>query len=60
MILKIPGQDSNFGVKVTNPTVLNKQSAVIFREVIGHGGGGVLLSHSSSSMLPKHASATMQ
>lgn len=40
MILKIPGQDSNFGVKVTNPTVLNKQSAVIFREVIGHGGGG--------------------
>lgn len=41
MILKIPGQDPNFGAKVTNPSVLNKQSAVIFREVIGHLGGAV-------------------
>lgn len=64
IILKIPGHDPNFEIKVTNPTVLNKQSPMFSREVIGHfacfgGAGSVLISHSSSSMLPKYAYATM-
>lgn len=64
IILKIPGHDPNFGIKAINPTVLNKQSPMISREVIGHfasffGGRSVLISHSSSSMLPKYAYASM-
>lgn len=52
VILKIPGQDPDFEVKISSPTVLNKQIPVIFREAISHFGRCVLLNHSSSSILP--------
>lgn len=41
MILKIPGRDPDLRAKVTIPTVLNKQIAVIFREAVSPLGVNV-------------------